>query len=280
MSGLAGGRGLQRVIVRTMAATLSTPIAQGRTAEVYLWDNGHILKLYRDWWPSSAVEDEARIARAVHQSGIPCPAAGEIIELNGRRGLIYERVEGVSMLREMNAHPWTIFQHARSLADLHVKIHNQSIAGLPSYKDHLWYDISKGEHLTEDLRKKLLDRLKALPDGKQLCHGDYHPGNVVITKEGPIVIDWLTACSGSPWMDVARTSMILKVGVKAAGKQVSSIVRILILLFYRTYLNRYRGLLPDTHHELNRWLPVIAAARLNENIVPEREALIQMIETR
>lgn len=261
-----------------MTRTLSTPIAQGRTAEVYVWDDQHVLKLYRDWWPDSEVENEARIARAVHHSGIPSPAVGEIIEVSGRRGLVYERVVGISMLRDMNAHPWTIFQHARTLAELQVKINQQSISGLPSYKDRLRHDVNRAEQLTEDLRKKALALLEVLPAGNQLCHGDYHPGNVILTKEGPIVIDWLTACSGIPWADVARTSMILNIGVKSAGKQVSTLIRLMVILYYRMYLQRYRALVPDSQNELNRWLPVIAAARLSEKITPEREALLQMIK--
>jgi hypothetical protein len=72
----------------------SLPIAQGRTAEVYDWDSKHVLKLYLEWCPRDWVEYEARIARAVYESGVPSPAAGEIVEVNGRRGLIYERLEG------------------------------------------------------------------------------------------------------------------------------------------------------------------------------------------
>ena len=85
--------------------TLSTPIAHGRTAEIYLWDEHHVLKLYRDWCPPHWVEDEARIARAVYEAGIPSPAAGEIVEMDGRQGLIYERIQGISMLQDMNTHP-------------------------------------------------------------------------------------------------------------------------------------------------------------------------------
>jgi len=260
-----------------MITTLSTPIAQGRTAEVYFWDDRHILKLYREWCPSNWVEDEAQIARAVHAAGIPSPDTGEIIEVNGRRGLVYERLEGISMLQDMNARPWTILRHARSLADLHVQINKISITGLPSYKGGLQYAIAQTQQLTEDLRNKALTLLHALPDGKQLCHGDYHPGNVMLTKNGSIVIDWMTARMGSPWADVARTSMILNIGVKSAGKQVRPLIRMAILLYHRAYLNRYRTLFPNTKNELNRWLPVIAAARLNEDIEPEREALMQMI---
>lgn len=261
-----------------MKAILAKPIAAGRTAEIYEWDADHILKLYRDWCPSDWVDYEARIAGAVHEAGIPSPATGEIIEVNGRRGLVYERIEGISMLQDMNAHPWTIFKHARSLAELHVKINQQSITGLPSYKNRLNYDIRKTQHLSEDLRQKILAMLDVLPDGEKLCHGDFHPDNILITDYGPMVIDWMTACSGSPWTDVARASLLLSIGAKAASQQVNPMIRMAIKLYHWTYLNRYRVLVPDTKNELNRWMPVIAAARLNEDIAPEREALIKMVK--
>ena len=261
-----------------MNQLLSAPIAEGRTAEIYAWEDGHILKLYRDWCPSDWVDYEARIARAVHEAGIPSPEAGEIIEVNGRRGLIYEYLDGISMLQDMNARPWSLFKQARWLADLQVKINQQSITGLPSYKDRLHYDISHTQYLRPDMREKALARLEALPAGQNLCHGDYHPGNILITKHGPVVIDWMTASSGNPWTDVARTSMILSIGAKVAKNQVRPVIRMAIKLYHRAYLNRYHALKPDTENESNGWMPVIAAARLNEEIVPEREALIKMVK--
>jgi thiamine kinase-like enzyme len=182
------------------------------------------------------------------------------------------------MLQDMNARPWTILKRARSLAGLHVKINKQSITGLPSYKEGLRYAIGETPYLNEDLRNKTLALLDTLPDGQRLCHGDFHPGNVILTKDGPIVIDWMTARAGSPWMDVARTSLLLSIGPKGAGKLVSPIIKIAIRLYYRAYLNRYHTLVSDTKNELKHWIPVIAAARLNEDIVPEREALIEMVK--
>jgi uncharacterized protein (TIGR02172 family) len=261
-----------------MAISLSAPIAQGRTAEIFVWDDDHVLKLYRDWCPLDWADYEARVAHAITEAGIPSPAVGNILEVDGRRGLIYERLEGISMLQEMNAHPWLLLQYARSLAELHVKINQQSITGLPSYKDRLNHDIRSTPHLPEHLQNKALATLDILPDGQNVCHGDYHPGNVIITQKGPIVIDWMTASVGSPWADVARTSLILSIGAKGAGKQVSPIIRIAIKLYHQTYLNRYRMLNPDKENERNRWMTVIAAARLNEDIVPERGALIKMVE--
>lgn len=254
----------------------SSPIAEGRTAEIYLWDEQHVLKLYRDWCPADWVEYESGIAHSIYEAGVPSPAAGEIVEVNGRRGLIYERLQGSSMLQDMNARPWFLWRHGRALADLHLKIHQVSIPGLPTYKDRLRYDIGHTPHLDDDLRKKALARLETLPDNQTLCHGDFHPGNVILTRKGPVVIDWMTACSGSPWADAARTNLLLTVGPKRAGKVLSPVIRLVIDFYHQAYLRRYLARNPDKDREAKGWAPLIAAARLSEEIVPEREALIEL----
>lgn len=261
-----------------MVKELSAPLAQGRTAEIYRWDDKHVLKLYRDWCPPDWVGYEARIARAVHAAGIPSPEPGEIIDVDSRRGLLYERLEGITMAQHIRARPWLLIHHARSLADVQLGIHQKSTEGLPSYKERLQHDLHETSQLTDTLRAKALDLLDPLPDEQNICHGDYHPENVLITRRGPVVIDWMTACSGSPSADVARTSLILSIGIKAAGKQIPPFLRMMVKLYHHVYLHRYHSRRPETRNEIVHWLPVIAAARLNENILPEREALTSIIE--
>jgi hypothetical protein len=180
------------------------------------------------------------------------------------------------MLEDMRRRPWLLLHHARSLADLQAQFQRISVPGLHSYRDGLRYSIGRAPHLAEPQREQILKLLETLSEGQALCHGDFHPGNVLISARGPVVIDWMTASLGSPWADVARTSMILTIGVKAAGDMVNPVIRLLSGQFHRTYLNRYRSLVPDGQAELARWLPVIAAARLAEQIEPERAALLQM----
>ena len=260
-----------------MSLPLAPPIAEGRTAELFAWDAGHVLKLYREWCPPDWVEHEARVAHAVTEARIPTPAVSKIVEVNGRRGLVYERVSGSSMLEDLNRHPWLMFGHARSLAELHVQINGLSVPGLPSYRGGLEQAIRVAPALPDDLRLRALSALEKLPDVQSLCHGDFHPGNVLLTAQGPIVIDWMTAKSGSPWADVARSSLLLTIGPKGAGKKVSPALRLVIGLFHRIYLNRYRAIAPDGGGELSRWKAVTAAARLAEEIEPEREALIEIV---
>jgi tRNA A-37 threonylcarbamoyl transferase component Bud32 len=261
-----------------MEISLSAPIAEGRTAEIYEWGDGYVLKLYREWCPSHWVEQESKVAHAIYEAGIPAPAAGDIIDVNHRRGLVYERVTGVSMLQDINARPWMLLKHARTLAKLQIGINQLSISGLQSYEDGLMYAIRRAPHLSDGLREKVLNHLTTLTDDVKVCHGDFHPGNVLLTEKAAIVIDWMTASSGNPWADVARTIMLLTIGVKGARRQVSPLIRFLINLFRQTYLNHYLKIFPDKHNELKQWMPVIAAARLNEHIDPEREALIGMVQ--
>ena len=86
----------------------------------------------------------------------------------------------------------------------------------------------------------------------------------------------MTASSGNPWADVARSSMILSIGAKSAGRQLRPIFRTLFDLFHGAYLRQYMQDRPDGQGELERWLPVIAGARLDEHIQPETTALIEL----
>ena len=93
--------------------SLSAPIALGFTAEIYAWHDGQVLKLYNPGISRDTVEYEANLTRMVHATGLPVPAVGEIIEIDGRFGLEMERVDGISMLQALTQQPWKLrYLHA------------------------------------------------------------------------------------------------------------------------------------------------------------------------
>ena len=261
-----------------MQNTLTRPIAEGRTAEVYAWQDDSILKLYREWCPPDWMEYEYKVVHAVVDAGIPTPAAKECVEVNGRRGIVFERVKGISMLQDINAHPWNVFKHAHTLAELQARINQLSLPRLSRSKEGLAYSIQQAPHLDDRLREKALDLLSKLRDGDRVCHGDFHPGNVMLTDKGAVVIDWMTVTAGNPTADFARTNMILMVGPKGAGKQLSLVGRRIIEFFRQMYSRSYLQLMPDTNNERSKWLTVISASRLAEQIQPERDALLQLVK--
>jgi uncharacterized protein (TIGR02172 family) len=253
------------------------PLAEGRTAEIYPWGEGWVLKLFRKWVPEEDVIKEARLARMAHQSGIPSPAVGETVKHQGRYGLAYEYVPGKSMLDHMMARPWLFARYARKLADLQWEMHaGEGEEGFPPGKARLSQKIHQAQALPDALKKAALRILAYLPPGHCVCHGDFHPGNLIGSGEEWVIIDWIDATCGNPLADVARTSVIFQ-GI-SHSPQTGLLQKILGWGFLRMYLVRYFQLSPWEEEEYRAWLTVVAAARLSEGIGEIETWLLKQVE--
>jgi Ser/Thr protein kinase RdoA (MazF antagonist) len=253
----------------TNADPLREPIARGRTADIHAWGDDRVLKLFHDWFALEDVEYEARIAGAVHASGLPVPRPGETIRVAGRNGLVYERVAGPSMLQMLQRKPWQVFRQARCLSALQDRMHAQVPApafraDVPAQPEKLRRKIRQAA-LPTQLRSSVLAALEALPEGDRICHGDFHPGNILLTGAGEVIIDWIDATCGNPLADVARTTVIL-LGAVESHQIPSPSMRAFVRLFHAVYLRHTFTLRPGAKEEVHRWLPVVAAARLSEGM--------------
>jgi uncharacterized protein (TIGR02172 family) len=250
--------------------SLGKPIALGRTAEVYGWENNQVLKLFYDWMPTQAIEYEAQIARAVHAAGLPVPTVGEIVEIDSRLALVYERVDGLPMDQVLAKRPWKFFSFTRLLAQLHADMHACSITiDIPSQKQRLEQRIQETDMLPSDLKEAVLNTLNQMPEGEQLCHGDFHPQNVLMTRQGPVIIDWTDATRGDPIADVARTSIIL---------QGAALTHPPTNWFHNAYLKHYFKHRHDNRHQYRTWRSIAATVRLSENVTEQQEWLLAQVK--
>jgi len=250
--------------------SLENPLARGRTADVYEWDDGHILKLFHGWFSLEDIKYELKIARAVHASGVKCPAVKELVQFQGRNGLIYQRMDGISMLDVFQRQPWKVFQFAKVLANLHAQMHERAFnTDVPDQRRKLEYKIQNANPLPTPLKTALLNSLHSLPESDRVCHGDFHPANVLIHDDEATVIDWIDASRGNPLADVARTSIII-LGAIAASHIFNPLQKMFVSMFHATYLREYFRIRPHGMNEYQQWLPIVAGARLSENI-PELE---------
>ncbi len=240
-----------------MIDTGKISIARGRTAEILDWQDRQVLKLFYDWVPAGWAEREAQAARLVSATTLPTPKLLGELTLEGRPGLIYERVAGESLLKRLGSRPWRCARFAREFAGLQAAIHRQRGAGLPPYKEELAKTIRRLEGLPSGLQSAALDRLAGLPDGETLCHGDFHPDQVMVTAAGQVVMDWMTARAGQPAADVARTVTLLRFGpVLDASWLMRLLTNLLRGIFFRAYLRRYLELNPAvTAAAVDAWLP-------------------------
>ncbi len=261
-----------------MNIELGAKIGMGRTAEVFALGSDKIVKLFHADYPDSYGEAEARIAALVSASPLPVPAFFDCLRIDGRIGLVYERLTGRTMLEENLRRPYRYARFANLFADIQRQLHDCELPGLSSFRDELTNRIGDAPGLTDREKAKLTDHMAGLPRGRQVvCHGDFHPDNVFMTPRGPVVIDWLTAASGDAAADLARTQLLLSIGKpEGIGALAWTAISMIRARFLKHYRRRYLEFGSVAQADIDAWLPIIAAARLSEGIESESEFLLDL----
>ncbi len=260
-------------MIRSDPKKLGPKLADGRTAEIFAWGDDHVLKLYREGWTRRTAEYEHSLAKASEQTGYRVPHVGEIIELDGRAGIVYQRIDGETMLGRILKQPYRLIGFSRQMADLHLEMHTKDATDLEPVTERLAGKIDAVEALDAATKAVIFKRLFSLPQDTKLLHGDFHPDNIMLTASGPVIIDWIDATLGHPLADVARTAILARFGVPPEEK----IGRIMFQTMGRIYLSRYFQHSPYTRREFHDWLLPVAAARMQEKIPHEAEPLLAYV---
>jgi aminoglycoside phosphotransferase (APT) family kinase protein len=188
-----------------------------------------VLRRYRG---AGFPEREALVMEHALRHGFRVP---QVIEIRDE-GLVLEWIDGPSMWEDLRRRPWRAARHMRLLAQLHAQLHA--------------IDAPSG--------------LASLGDGATLLHLDFHPGNVLLSASGPVVIDWTNARCGDAALDVAMTWLICATSGGLLGRAL-----------VRSYLAGF-----DVG-EVRRRLPAAAERRLADPHVTagERAAIRRLVPT-
>jgi Phosphotransferase enzyme family len=244
-----------------MSETIGRLLAAGNVAEVFEWGS-RVVKLYRSPARKPTAFGEAAIHAAVEAMPLPVPAVWGVFEVGGRWGIVFDRVTERSFAERMREDPSVIPECLQALARLHARIHGQRARQLGSLKSRLATNIAGIGLLDEPLKQILLDRLAGMPDGDRLCHGDFHPVNVLGQNSLPMVIDWPDACCGDPAADVCRSYLLLKLHAEDIAEP---------------YLDAYCNINNTPRANILDWLPYVAAARLAEDVPDDFARLLEIV---
>lgn len=163
------------------------PFAFGRDADVYSIDDEWVLRRYRNGHP---VRDEAEFMRWVGKHGYPVPVVGRV----DGPDMVIQRLTGPTLAEAAIAGDVGPVELGEMHAELHRRLH--AIPAPSGAKDHV------------------------------VMHGDLHPENVMLTADGPVVIDWRNAEEGPAEFDIAMTAIIFaQVALDPAFAELSELLR-------------------------------------------------------
>ena len=223
-------------------------IGRGAQADVYLYDN-QAIKLFHAGVSEEAVLYEADIQQRAYNAGLPAPRVYGIAVMEERYALLMEHIPGPSLGELMEKdRPRAAEYLARAVA-LQAQMHRTPGNGLPSQREKLRGRISAAAALPEDVKLRLLQLLDSLAADHVVCHGDFHPYNLIRTEYGLAVIDWVDASCGSARADACRSYLLYLLHGKEAAEP---------------YLHMYCEQSGVPGEDVLKWLPVIAGARLWE----------------
>ena len=253
-----------------VARNLGEVVARGSRSTVYAWGRGAVVKVPDHSTPDDWIQFEALYTAAVREVGAPAPRLLRIERVGGRAASVYERVHGPTMWQYLLDRPDRCAYYGRLLADLQVSLFSLvPPVSLPSQRDRLTCKIRRAAEIVDPSLDAALGLLPEPPGSPRLCHGDLHPGNVILAPDGPVIIDWFDACRGDAVADVARTSLLLAPDDRGCPSHLPGADEAMLTALADAHLDRITSRLGVTVAQLSSWQAIEAAARLAEGVSPE-----------
>jgi hypothetical protein len=246
-----------------MEDTLGRPLATGNTAELFEWGS-RVMKLYKSPAAKRAAFAEAAKSATVEALGLPVPSVWGVHVVKDRWGLVFDRVTQKSFAEQMLGNWNDVPRFLECMAGLHIQIHSHHAIQFAGLKVALAANIAAATLIDKPRKQALLDAIVDMPDGNRLCHGDFHPLNILGDTSNPVIIDWLDARRGDPAADVCRSYLLLKLHAAEIAM---------------AYVDAYCRLSNVDRCTVLRWLPYVSAAKLAEGVPGEAAGLLEIIDS-
>jgi len=251
--------------------------------DIYAWGDDQLIRLFPHTVDKLYVEWFESVARALIEAGVPVPDVVGTVELSQGTGIIFERIAGPTLgdhlLHEADITDENLARMGRVFAQTHLRLHDvRRVPAVPvgprKFGPMIDFQAALSSAQQQALLAMLIDLSKgpfAGDCGPCLCHGDYHPLNVMLSPRGPVVIDWENVHLGDPLADVARAMLILD-GLPIEQPDLPTDRLPHVARFAQAYLDHYVALFSSKYEadeelvrqRIDAWRPVICAIRLSD----------------
>ncbi|WP_316571767.1 aminoglycoside phosphotransferase family protein [Neobacillus sp. YIM B06451] len=232
---------------------LGTPIAIGNTAKIFLHNN-RIYKVFNDYLPETESFFESEKQKYAYSCGLPVPKIIDVTKIDGKQAIIMEFIKGRSIGNILSENMDQAEYYMNISVEIQQVIHKVEAYSIEHMAEKLSRQIESAYNLDNRHKSALIRRLNSMTFKSRLCHGDYHPYNLIMSDNNVTIIDWVDSSAGDIRADVYRTYLLL-----------SHVSNELAEMYLRLYCEK-SGL---EKAEVLQWAPILAAARLSESVPSE-----------
>ncbi len=262
-----------------MQGSLGEKIGEGVFADVHAWAPGQVIKLSKPGIPQWAVQHEAEMTREVFAAGGPAPEVLGEITLDGRFGIVLPRFDGPTLTQATRSGAITPEQAGAILASLCLAVHRtRPPSGALSLHQAMDARLRfAGRVLPERIISGVFALIEHLAPDNVLCHSDLHPRNVIMTAQGPRLIDWLGAARAPAAYEIAQCHVLIaELDPEYADEPQRAPVNAALQAEYA----RLAGMTPAAlTAAMQPYLPIVRVFLLLGGAMPDmRETLMQRVE--
>ena len=221
-----------------------------KKGKTYLRYQDKFIKMFPSGYSKHAVFEEAINQLQFERAHIHTPKIYEVTSFEDRYAIVMDFVEG-DMVSDLDAY-----------VKLHLDISISDIRLLHSQSEQVKKQLSNSS-LPNDMQLKILDRIENSAEKNILvCHGDYHPKNIIVDKNGELVIlDFEFATNGNICLDVARGYILSEVCERH--------------LFAEKYVNLFCDKSGRQRKDIDFLIPVAAALHFITCTNPKKRELLK-----
>lgn len=254
-------------------------IAKGGEADVYDIGDGKVLRVLRNQ-NGRSFGTEKELFPLLGKHHISVPTVYEYIETDDMIAITMQKISGISMLDQLRHHPFQIIHGIEKFAGMHAHLLNIHSGGkLYSIHDIVSRLTLQASFLDQKLIDFVWKLLKELPVSDCLCHGDFHPGNILIQDNTCYIIDWGAAYCGNYVSDIAHTYLLMTnvPMIPGQNRMQHAIISGIGHFMSKTYLKQILKLKEFSLSDFSKWTVIMALKRVCYGMPSEKSARIKYI---
>lgn len=224
-------------------------------------DGDKCIKVFNEGYNKADILNEALNQARVEETGLLIPKVLEVTMIENKWAIVSEYIEGKTLQAMMDENPKKLDEYLDRFVSIQLDMHSRTCKKLSLLKDKMQLKISASQ-LDATTRYELHTRLEGMHAHMKLCHGDFNPSNIIITKnDDAYIIDWAHATQGNASADAARTYLLFCLADKEdiAGK----------------YLDLFCKKSDTARQYVQKWMPIVAASQSVKGNEKEREFLLR-----